>query len=652
MNNTDEAADTAPDGPQAAKPWLSALKDARKRLTFWQEKCDSIEKLYSNLEKLAGGSTDRQFQIFWANLEVLKPSIYTRAPVPVVEPRFKKRDDLARRASEVLERALISDFDADDVHGTMVAIRDDLAITARGVAWLRLDTNGETEVAAAEHLDRDDFLHEPARKWREVGWVARRAWLTREQWEARFGHVHDGAKFETRKDADEDEGGKRTSPVWEIWSRTDHRVIWVSETVEDTLDEREPHLDLNGFFPCPRPAYGTIQRRSLIPVPDFVYYKDQVEEINELTARISGLSEALRMKGFYAAGSAEIGEALEAAFKNTSNEAIMVPVAALTGMDGGFKNSVAWLPIREVAATIQELVGLRRQLIDDVYQITGLSDIMRGSTQASETLGAQQLKSQYGSVRIKDRQAELVRMARDITRIKSEIMAENFEPETLLSMSQVDDLPSRAQWEQQQAQAHQAGQQPQQPPVLLDDVVQLLRSQRTRPFVLDIETDSTIQPDEDAEKQRRTEAVAAIGGFIQQAAPMVMQQPETAPLAAATLKFLAGAFRASRELDAAIDEFADMVEQKAKSPPEPPQPSPEEIKAQADVQAMQQKSQIDAQAAASDVQSKQIDAQIRAQEAQLGMAKTEAEIRKIEAEIMRIGAQAHAASQPKEKADA
>ena len=39
---------------------------------------------------------------------------------------------------------------------------------------------------------------------------------------------------------------------------------------------------------------------------------------------------------------------------------------------------------------------LRKQIIEDIYQIMGLSDIMRGATDPQETLGAQQLKTQYG----------------------------------------------------------------------------------------------------------------------------------------------------------------------------------------------------------------------------------------------------------------
>src|SRR6185312_2201646 len=204
------------------------------------------------------------------------------------------------------------------------------------------------------------------------------------------------------------------------------------EGVDVLLDEGAPHLKLEGFFPCPKPAYATVQRGSLIPVPDMLYYKDQLEEINELTGRIAALSQALKVRGFYPAGNGEAGDAIEAAIKSVDDRQVMVPISNWAAFGGTGGDLIVWLPIDMIATTLQGLVELRKQLIDDVYQIMGLSDIMRGSTDAKETLGAQQLKSQYGSVRIRDKQSELVRIARDLVRIAAEIMAENFSTQTLL----------------------------------------------------------------------------------------------------------------------------------------------------------------------------------------------------------------------------
>ncbi len=373
------------------------------------------------------------------------------------------------------------------------------------------------------------------------------------------------------------------------------------------------------------------------PIPDALFYKDQLEEINEATARIAALTEALRVAGFYPAGSGEIADAVEAAMASTDSRVKLIPISNWAALGGaGAKDMVIWWPIADVAKVVVELVGIRKQLIDDVYQIMGLSDIMRGSTEASETLGAQQLKSQYGSVRIRDKQAELVRIARDLTRIVAEIMAENFKAKTLLDMSQLEiptdaeiakqvkpleDMAKRIQADVRQAQtdpelrqlaaqnpdqANQIIQQAQnqlqqlgqqvaklKETVTVEKVIDFLRDQRLRPFALDIETDSTIAPDENAAKQRATEFVTAVGGAMNQAAPLLLQLPQAGPLLAETLKYLASQYRAGRQLEQEIETFADGIKQMARSrsrrilprprprPTPRPQPTPQRLNSSA-----------------------------------------------------------------------
>ncbi len=652
---TDEVDDLAdgtpgPDKePKSSKAWLTLITDAEKAFKEYQDKADNIDKLYANLDKLASTTRDRQFQLFWANIQVLGPSIYSRPPIPVVVPRFKDRKPLPRITSELLERSTVVMFELEDIDAVMRLVRDDLTVLARGVAWVRYESAGSdyktfTERCCIEAVDRKDFLHDPARTWKEVDWVARAAYLDKKKMRKRFsktsGKEYQNAAYEERKD-DETDDGKLKAKVWEIWSKSLNRVVWVSEGCEKLLDDAPPHLTLEGFFPCPRPAYATIQRRSLIPVPDMVFYKDQLEEINELTARIGALTDAVKVRGFYPAGAGEIGDAIEAAVKNQSDNQVLVPISnwAMVGQ-GGVKDMIVWLPLDMISKVITELVALRKELIDDVYQITGLSDIMRGSTVASETLGAQELKSQYGSVRIKDRQAELVRIARDLTRICAEIMAENFQAKTLLEMSQLEiptdamiaeqvaqimqglqqqlqqaqsdpetmqmaqEHPEKAQQVMQQAQQQaqqQIGKLKEQPTV--EKVMAFLQDQKLRPFVLDIETDSTVAPDENATKQRATEFITAVGGFMGQAIPLVQQVPQSAPLMAETLKYVASQFRAGRQLEGSIEEFADNMKAVAQQP----KPDPEAIKAQGEAQTAQaeaQKTQADAQKTTIEAQSK------------------------------------------------
>jgi hypothetical protein len=593
--------------------WLDCLSDAQKFFAFWNEKADGIDRFYADLKKLAATNVDREYKLFWANLEVLKPAIYSRPPAPVVIPRWKDQKELPRKASELLERALILNFEEIGLDTIMLQVRDDLATVGRGTAWVRLEAADGGDRNVIDHLDRGDFLHEPARKWAEVGWVAKRAWLARRQVRERFGDA--AAKAVTLKKPEDGKGeaqipdyaGERKAEIWEIWSKTKGLVVWVSPGVEEVLDIKEPFLKLDRFFPCPKPAYATLERRSLIPVPDFYYYRDQLEEINELTARIAALSEALRLCGFYPGGTGDLAEAIEMALKNTSNNARVIPVANFQNLGGAsLKDSVVWLPIVEVASTITALMALRKQLIDDVYQISGISDIMRGATDPQETLGAQQLKSQYGSIRIRDRQGELVRFARDLTRISAEIMAENYTPEQFAAMAQMD-MPREAELAGQvKAIARQslefletpAGQELRQDAgalaqarqrmvaqieevqatITVEKAVGLLREQRIRPFVLEIETDSTIQPDENAEKEKRAEFLGALASTLQQIVPLVARQPAAAPFAAELLKFAAAPFRAGRALEGAIEQFAETVKGEAEQAVQNPPPSPEQVK--------------------------------------------------------------------------
>lgn len=715
----DAALGEIPGEPKASRGWLKLITDAETAFRTYQLKADNIDKLFANLERLGNTARDREIQLFWANISVMGPSVYARPPVPVVVPKWKQREELITTTCEILERATIDTFDKENVDGVMRLIRDDLIILARGVPWLRLETKKGVERVCIDHADRKDWLCEPARNWKEVDWVAKRSWLTRPEARKRFKRFSKDAykelHYSVRKDAESDaDDGTAKAGIWEIWCKSEDKVVWVSEGATVCLDEGPPHLTLEDFFPCPKPAFGTLQRRSLVPIPDYLFYKDQLEEINEVTDRISALTEALRVRGFYPAGAGDIGDAIETAFKQNSNNTIMVPVSNWAAIgSGGIKDSIVWLPIEVISATITAIIAIRKELINDVYEVTGLSDIMRGQTEASETLGAQQLKSQYGSVRVRDRQDELTRVARDVTRITAEIIAENFSGKQLMEMAQMP-LPSDADIEEkaaplkatlekvqkelpaleahlqamqqqlqeasqdpevhqmaaknpQQAQAvlgqvqqqmqegqqqvqqlQQAGQQAQQQlqalqaTVTIDKVLKLLREQKLRPFILDIETDSTITPDENASKQRATEFVTAVGGYMKNAIPLVEGMPQSAPMVAETLKFITSQYRAGRELQGVIDKFADDMEAKAAAPP-PPNPAAMEAqqkaqesqaaqaaaqaKAQADQQTAQAKLQLEASAQQFEQQQAAAQQQIDAQAAQDAHALAQQQLR-------------------------
>lgn len=624
------------DEPKSSRPWLALLELAERADRDYQDRCDKIDRLYADLANFRDPSRDREFSLFWSNMEVIKPATYARPPIPVIVPEFKDRRPLYRTSSEVLERSVAVSFKRTGIDETMKHVRDDLVMKARGVAWARYDSKKGQRVCI-EHLVRSDFRCDPARKWADVEWVARCAWMTLDGLKERFDKVDAaklaGADFRTKSDKNdwEERSAEEKAPVWEIWHKGLKRVVWVAEGIDETLDEDAPHLDVEGFFPCPKPAYGTLRPDTLDPVADVQYYLDQLNQINDLTARIHALSGALQVRGFYPAGAGELGDAIESALAQNTDDKVLIGISNWAAFGGGAaKDSIVWLPTDMVSTTIIQCVELRRQLIEDVYQLAGISDIQRAETDPNETLGAQQIKQENGSARVKEKQRELSRVARDLVQIAAEIIAEKFTKETLLDMSQMV-LPTDAEiskevkaLERQGAEIQKAlrtqlaraqsdpriaqmvAQDPQkaqqaieqvtmqaeqqieglrsqamklQEQVTIDQVMKFLRDNKIRPFVLDIETDSTIISDENAEKQRRAEFLTALGGLMQQLSPLLDTTPEAAPFAAEVLKFGLAPYRVGRQMDTAIDEFADMMMQKAQ------QPKPEEGEDQGLVEA-------------------------------------------------------------------
>src|SRR6187551_3094621 len=443
--------------PKSAKAWLNMLQESEDAFDPWNKHCDNIDKQYANLERLATLSRQKEFQMFWANCEVLKPSIYAKPPIPVVVPKFKDQRPVYQAASEVMERCTTVAFDLTRINDLMLLVRDDLSMTSRGVAWCRYESGKsgssyDHEKVCIDFKSRRDFLHSISRNWREVTWVAGASYLTRSEARERFrkhsGDAYQEAEYKVDRDSKEIGGAdnRERAKFWEIWDKGSRRVVWVAEGCEDILDEDEPHLELQNFFPCPKPAYGTVQRGSLVPVPDVLQYSDQLEEINMLTGRIHALSDAIEAKGFYPAGGAELSDAIEAAVQTKTPGRMLVPISNWAAF-GGTKDVIIWLPIDMIATTITALVALRKQVIEDIYQIMGLSDIMRGATDPNETLGAQQLKTQYGSTRIRDKQQEMVRFAKDLVEITSEIITEKFDDVTIIEMSQTQ-LPTQQMQQQ------------------------------------------------------------------------------------------------------------------------------------------------------------------------------------------------------------
>lgn len=486
MVDDDDKSQEQQDAEEKARRWLKVIDTYDREFKPWSTRCEKIIKIYTEKRRTEGTEV-RRMSLLWSNISVLQPAIYAKMPQPNVTRRFKDDDPVARAASEMVERAIHYTFDDADFDGVMRGVRDDYLLVGRGTAWVRYDAefsplmgddgnalnkagaplnDGEEagEQLEGEHVCWDyvnwrDFGHNVARTWQEVTTVWRKVYMDRKQGEKRFGKEEFKSVELDHKVGDDTESRNTESQqpakatVYEIWDKTSNKVIFLAKGGKVILEEADPYLDFKDFFPCPKPVYGTLETASVVPVPDYVFYQDQLEEIDDLTARIGALLDQLKVAGFYPASASDSSEAIQQiAMKGVENVLIPIPNWNQFKEGGGAAGMIEWWPVDQVIKVLEGSFTARKQLIDDVYQITGISDIMRGEGDKNETATAQNIKSQWGSVRIRERQAEMATFAKQAARLTAEIISEQFQPETLMAMTNMK-LPTQKALDEQALQA-------------------------------------------------------------------------------------------------------------------------------------------------------------------------------------------------------
>lgn len=653
--------------------WLEEIEAAKKVFRDYHKRCRGIVKTYKderqNLELDGERKGSHRLNILWSNVQTLQPALYSRTPQPNCSRRFLDRDPISRIAALIAERNLITAVDLCDFDYPMKRARDDYLLVARGTAWVRYtpeigmapvrhpatkitlqgtdrtifkpyqggeelspdevkeDEEGPyferdeerilTHGLSVDHVLWSDFLHEPVDDWTKVGWAAKRVLMKRRQLVKHFGDL--GKKVSLNKTlggnaADEYSSDDRKkadcAEVWEIVSKDEKKVIWLSDGLKDQiLKEIDDPLGIATFWPFPRPLFGTLSTDSLIPVPDYALYQDQAEQLDKLTDRIRILIQALRVVGLYNSESADLQNLLS---EGDENEMIPVESWVAFVQGGGMKGNLDWLPMEMISNVLQGLFNARAQIKQDLYEITGISDIIRGATAPQETATAQQIKANFGNLRLTDRQAEMSRFARDTLRIMAEVQCEHYPAEVLIEMSgvrEMDEFRIDPTWppEKQQAKAKENEQK-------LSQAIELLKSDRLRSFRIDMETDATVAPDQQKEKETRVEFLTAVAPFLEKAAAVGAQAPQLVPLLMKMLEFGVRGFRAGRTLEAAIEEtisLAEQMQQQAQNAPEgeqpPADPAAEAMaaKLQAETQKIQQElarltAQIEADKAANE----------------------------------------------------
>ena len=644
--------DKAGEGEQSrlVAKWVVEINLYEREALRWKERGRKILKRYKD-ERSSREERATRFNVLWSNVQTLLPALYARNPKPDVTRRFNDADPVGRVAADVLERTIAFFVNRDLFGQTMRQGVTDFLLPGRGTTWVRYvpykrpiegyqppaaeegrevtDDTGDIpeevyyEETVPDYVHWEDFGHTVARTWEEVRAVWRRVYMTRDELVERFGDAAKTVPLDYKPkglDGRTVDDGQQKASIYELWDKGKKCVIWLHKEHPEALDEQDDILGLDDFWPCPRPLFANLANDSMIATPDFVLYQDQANQLDDLTSRIAMITKALKVAGVYDKSAEGVSRVLA---EGVENQLIPVDSWAAFAEKGGMKGTIDLLPLKDIADALVSIHQARDKVKQDLYEITGMADIIRGNSDPNETATAQQIKGQFATLRLGDRQAEVQRYARDTIRIMGEIIARHFSIDTIKKISGVRlfTAEEKAMYSPRPPMM-QGG--PPQPPMMpppgdlrpdefedimsqptWEQVEQLLRDEPGRSFRLDIETDSTIKSDQEAEKTQRIQFLQAAGGFLQQAVQAGQSEPQMVPLLAQMMMFGIRAFPVGKELEQAFSTMLGKLEKQVAQTGGQPKPNPEMMKVQAEQQLGQARLQMEQQKAQSEHQLEQ-----------------------------------------------
>ena len=283
-----------------------------------------------------------------------------------------------------------------------------------------------------------------------------------------------------------------------------------------------------------------------MPRADYIFAQDQFQELDEINTRITWLTKAAKVIGLYDKNNDGIQRMFSQA---AENQLIPVDNWAMFAESGGIKGKVDWVPIDQVVNAISALRIYRQDQTTQIYEVLGISDIMRGSSKASETATAQQIKAQFGSTRVELNQFYIAEWITNLLRIKAEIISKHWQPETIAMRSNIMRTPD----------AEFAG-----------PAIQLIKDERLAEYRISVEADSLSAMDWAQERDSAVQFMSAMGAFVAQIGPMIQTVPGSSPYFLRLLQWSVSKFKVSSEIEGVLDQA---VAQLQANPPQPPQPS-------------------------------------------------------------------------------
>ena len=625
--------------------WQKEMDAANKRTRKYMRQGTQVVKRYlddrqgNSFDENLGGTGPSKLNLFHKNISTTMAMLYGNTPqIDVSREHADPDDDVARVASLMYQRILQADVEpsGEDLSTILKAALQDRLLPGMGTARVRYDMatinvpslNPQTmEYEDMEVLDYEDapidYIHWQdvrwgwGRTWREIPWWGFRNWLDKDEVTSRFGEkVASNLEYKNQtpegnnnRDDSSDPDQKdniQKAEIWEIWNKKTKQVFWYSQGAESILDMRDDPLGLDGFWPMPRPMVANQTTTMFVPKADFILAQDLYNEIDELQSRIATITRAIKVVGVYdkAAGDSA-GRMLK---EGVENDLIPVDNWAMFAEKGGLQGVIQWFPVQEIVGVLQTLQAVQQAKTEQLYEITGMSDIMRGgATDQYTSGGTQAIKAKMGSIGIQALQEEFARFASDLEALKAEVISKHFSKETIVKQSNAGFLPEADK-----------------PKV--SAALELMQSPDIK-WRVNIRPESIAMVDYAQIKSERTEFLMSMAQFVQSASGAVQAVPGSLPIMLELMKWAMAGFKGAEYLEGTMDVAIDAAK---KMPPggEDKGPSPEETKLQIE-QLKQQGAQQKQQGELAKIQAK-AQADMQALQAKIG-----GEIQKIQVDAQR-----------------
>lgn len=661
--------------------WRREIDNAKN----YHEKSKEIAKEYQELyesqeqEEETRLSLKSTYPIFWSNTQVLRPLLFSKLPKANITQSFFNDDEISRISSELVERLLTYLLKESDAENQIEKIRDAYLVQGIGIPRIvfvppepieikskkkkekpEMEDEGESENEdessskdysedmaegetedteeetsyetdeskksfVIEFVDYQDFLKSTEKEWNKLRWIAFKKYYSRRELIEYFGKKGEkvpmtNVKYESLSQDSQQDDLYKMCEVWEIWDKENEVCHFITFAGDGyVLSSEEDGYNLKNFFPIPMPM-GLNESKRLLPSPLYSKYKNLVKDLTDIHDRISSLVKQAKFTGAYTS----FAEQSDVENIMNGEDGEFKPLKTTANIDDARK-LVVFKPLNEIANTITILRTEKMALKQDIQEITGLSDIVRGSSVASETATAQQLKGNFAISRIQPLQKEVEFTIRDTLRLLAELAVEKMSINEIIKITglkvvDVDLILTNAkqslEMEKQQAITLLDPQQPdfQEKLAMLEQQVQIgfqktvkdlqdqlkgfviqfkdlpklaktIKDDKLRCISIDIETDSTVKIDQNQEKMDRMEYIRTISGTIQSMVPAVQTGVISKDALNEFVIFASKPFKVGRNLENYLKN-EEPIEEK---------PDPQAMMAQAEMELRQQELQLKAQ---------------------------------------------------------